>query len=195
MKKILLFLSTGFESLEAAPFIDVFGWNSVVGSKDISLVTCGFHHEILATWNLKIIPEINLSEEEIDINNFEGIIIPGGFGKANFFKDIKNPIFNTILHYFNEKNKYIIGICTGALAIGEAGLLKNIPATTYLLDNNRYFNQLEKYLAIPLRKEIVIYNNIITSSAPKTSIDVAFLILEKLTSEKNMKKVKNEMGF
>ena len=61
--------------------------------------------------------------------------------------------------------------------------------------NNRYFNQLEKYGAIPIREEIVIDKNIITCSAPKNAIEVGFLLLSLLSDEENMKKVKYNMGF
>ena len=42
MKKIFLLISQGTEILEVAPFIDIFGWNSIVGKKNIILKTGGF---------------------------------------------------------------------------------------------------------------------------------------------------------
>ncbi|HDR6790810.1 TPA: DJ-1 family protein, partial [Bacillus thuringiensis] len=42
---------------------------------------------------------------------------------------------------------------------------------------------------------IVQDGNIITSSNPGTAFDVAFLLLEKLTSKKNAEHVKDLMGF
>lgn len=195
MRKILLLLSNGFEALEAAPFTDIFGWNKIIGSKDITLISGGFHNSLNTTFNLKVLPEINLNFEEISLEDFEAIIIPGGFGRAGFFQDIKTDKFKSLIKNFYIKEKYIVGICTGTFALGEANILNNIPATTYLFENKRYFNQLISYGAIPIEKEIVIHNKIITTSAPKTSIDIAFKLLELLTSTENMLKVKKEMGF
>jgi 4-methyl-5(b-hydroxyethyl)-thiazole monophosphate biosynthesis len=33
MKKVLLFLTKGFETYEASVFIDIFGWNLIEGDK------------------------------------------------------------------------------------------------------------------------------------------------------------------
>lgn len=195
MKKILIFVSNGFESLELSPFIDVFGWNNIIGNKKIFSQICALHEQLNATWNLKIIPEINLKKDSIVLEEFDALIIPGGFGKAGFFNDIQSPELKSLLNHFIMSNKIVIGICTGALALGINGFLKNIPATTYLLDNDRYFNQLEKYGAIPVREDIVISKNIITSSGPSTSIDLAFYLLKCLTDEKNVLLVKKNMGF
>ena len=195
MKKILIFVSNGFESLELSPFIDVFGWNNIVGNKKIFPTICSIHDEVQATWNLKIISEINLTTTSINFDEFQALIIPGGFGKAGFFNDIQSEILKSLLNHFILNKKIIIGVCTGALAIGIHGFLKNIPATTYLLDNQRYFNQLEKYGAIPILKEIVISDNIITSSGPNTAIELAFYLLEILTNKENCIFVKKNMGF
>lgn len=195
MYRILLIISEGAEILEVAPFIDIFGWNSIVGKKNITLITAGFHNTISNTWNTKILAEINLEKEEIDISTFDALIIPGGFGFKGFFNDMKNIKFKNIIQNFVRKNKIVVGICTGVIALGEAGVLTNIKATTYLYDNNRYFNQLSKYGAIPIREEIVISDNIITCSAPKNAIEVAFYLLSHFTGEENMKKVKYNMGF
>ena len=62
MRKVLLLLSEGFEALEASAFIDVFGWNSTIGSKDIKLVTSSIQTPIKATWNLEVHTEILLKE-------------------------------------------------------------------------------------------------------------------------------------
>lgn len=195
MKKILIFVSNGFESLELSPFIDVFGWNNIVGNKKVFPTICAIHDEVYATWNLKIIPEVNLSSVSLDLDEYDSLIIPGGFGKAGYFNDIQSEILKSLLNHFILNKKIVIGICTGALAIGIHGFLKDISATTYLLDNKRYFKQLEKYGANSLEQDIVISNNIITSSGPSTAIQVAFYLLETLTDRANCIVVKKNMGF
>ena len=195
MKNILLLLSQGVEIFEFSPFVDVFGWNMVVGKKDTLVTTCSFHDIINCTWNIKILPEINLKNVRLNLEIYDVLIIPGGFGKAGFFEDMKLKEFQEIIQFFHERNKIILGVCTGVIPLGEAGILKNKKATTYLLDNDRYFKQLITYKAIPIREEIVLDGNIITSSAPKNALETAFILLEKLTSEENMKIVKKNMGF
>ncbi len=198
MKKILIFLSNGVEILEVAPFIDIFGWNSVVGDKKnlIKIETFSLRENIECTWILKIKPQIVISkEEDIDIDQYEALIIPGGFGMSGFFIDGKNLKIQNIIKKFVEKKKIVIGICTGAILLGEAGVLKNKKATTYFLDNERYFKQLKKFEAIPLKEIIVRDENIFTTANPKSALEMAFILLEILTDEKNMNLIKLNMGY
>ena len=142
MKNILLLISQGVEILEVSPFIDVFGWNMIVGKKDTFLTTCSFHDIINCTWNIKILPEVNLKDTKLNLEIYDTLVIPGGFGKAGFFNDMKTTEFQNIIKYFHSQDKIILGVCTGVIALGESGILKNRKATTYLLDNDRYFRQL-----------------------------------------------------
>lgn len=195
MKKILILISQGVEILEVSPFIDIFGWNMVVGKKNTTTTTTSIHDIIYCTWNLKIFPQLNLKKESIDLEEYDALVIPGGFGKAGFFNDMKNSIFKNVIQHFNEKNKIIVGVCTGVIPLGEAGILKGRKATTYLLDNERYFSQLEKYDAIPIREEIVEDKNLITCSGPKNALETAFLLLEKFSDKENCNIVKKNMCF
>lgn len=195
MKKILILISQGVEILEVSPFIDIFGWNMVVGKKNTTTTTTSIHDIIYCTWNLKIFPQLNLKKENIDLEEYDALVIPGGFGKAGFFNDMKDSIFKNVIQHFNEKNKIIVGVCTGVIPLGEAGILKGRKATTYLLDNERYFSQLEKYGAIPVREEIVEDENLITCSGPKNALETAFLLLEKFSDKENCNIVKKNMCF
>ena len=195
MKKILILISQGVEILEVSPFIDIFGWNMVVGKKNTITTTTSIHDIIYCTWNLKIFPQLNLKKENIDLEEYDALVIPGGFGKAGFFNDMKDSIFKNIIQHFNEKNKIIVGVCTGVIPLGEAGILKGRKATTYLLDNERYFSQLEKYGAIPISEEIVEDENLITCSGPKNALETAFLLLEKFSDKENCNIVKKNMCF
>ena len=46
-----------------------------------------------------------------------------------------------------------------------------------------------------INQPIVIDQNIITSWNPSTAMEVAFLLLEKLTNKENKEKVKELMGY
>ena len=197
MKSILVFLASGVEILEVSPFIDVFGWNSVVGDKEnpIKLETASFGKDIRCTWSLGLKTEIDLLVDEIDIDRYDALVIPGGFGMAGFFKDGKNPKIQDIIQKFYKKNKIIVGICTGAILLGEASVLQNKKATTYFLDNERYFSQLKKFGAIPIKDTIVRDENIFTTANPESALRMAFILLEILTDKKNCDLVKENMGY
>jgi 4-methyl-5(b-hydroxyethyl)-thiazole monophosphate biosynthesis len=46
-----------------------------------------------------------------------------------------------------------------------------------------------------LDQQIVKDGRIITSTSPATAVDVAFALLEELTSRENMREIKRRMGF
>ena len=137
----------------------------------------------------KIITEDNVE----DFFDYDVIVIPGGFGKANFFKEKDNKIFKKLIKYFSENNKIIIAICSAVINLLETTYIKNKRLTTYLLDNKRYFNQLKNYNIIPVEEEIVIDENLLTCSGPGNALELAFKLLEKLTSKENLKTVKENM--
>jgi len=193
MKKILILLSNGFELLEAAAFIDVLGWANIFGNEKIEIVTAGAHAKLNCTFGFQIIPDTQITD--LNIDNFDALAIPGGFEKAGFYEDGFSEAFLNIIRYFDEKKKPIASICVGALLLGKSGILINRRATTYRLLEGKRRKQLAEMGAKVIDKSVVKDNNIITSTSPATATEVAFALLEKLTTKKNVEKIKEMMGF
>ena len=197
MKKIAIFLFEGAELFEIASFTDIFGWNNIVGLKefrDIKVETISYKESIKCTWGGELKVEKILTEDNVeDFFDYDVIVIPGGFGKANFFKDNDNEIFKKLIKYFSENNKIIVAICSAVINLLETTYIKDKKVTTYLLDNKRYFNQLKNYNIIPVEEEIVIDNNLFTCSGPGNALELSFRVLEKLTSKENVKIIQNNM--
>ena len=197
MKKIAIFLFEGAELFEIASFTDIFGWNNVVGLKefrDIKVETISYKESIKCTWGGELKVEKIITEDNVeDFFDYDVIVIPGGFGKANFFKDKNNKIFKKLIKYFSENNKIIVAICSAVINLLETTYIKDKKVTTYLLDNKRYFNQLKNYNIIPVEEEIVIDNNLFTCSGPGNALELSFRVLEKLTSKENLKIIQNNM--
>ncbi|MBS5185841.1 MAG: DJ-1/PfpI family protein [Fusobacterium nucleatum] len=197
MKKIAIFLFEGAELFEIASFTDMFGWNNVVGLKefrDIKVETISYKESIKCTWGGELRAEKIITEDNVeDFFDYDVIVIPGGFGKANFFKDNDNEIFKKLIKYFSENNKIIVAICSAVINLLETTYIKDKKVTTYLLDNKRYFNQLKNYNIIPVEEEIVEDNNLFTCSGPGNALDLSFRVLEKLTSNENVNIIKDNM--
>ena len=197
MKRIAIFLFEGAELFEIASFTDVFGWNNVVGLKefrDIKVETISYKESIKCTWGGELKVEKIITENNIEnFYEYDGLVIPGGFGKANFFKDNDNKIFKKLIKYFSENNKIIVAICSAVINLLETTYIKDKKVTTYLLDNKRYFNQLKNYNIIPVEEEIIIDDNLLTCSGPGNALELAFKLLEKLTSKENLMIVKENM--
>lgn len=193
MKKVLLLLANGFEAYEASVFTDVLGWSRAFGDIPVEVTTAGMRRKLKCTWNFTVIPEIRI--DEVKVKDYDALAIPGGFEKAGFYDDAYHEDFLKLIKAFNSEKKIIASVCVGALPIGKSGILKGRKATTYhLLDGIRR-KQLAEFGAEVLDQNIVLDANIITSSSPATALDVAFKLLEMLTSKKNTEKVKKWMGF
>ena len=197
MKKIVIFLFEGAELFEIASFTDVFGWNNVVGLKefrDIKVETISYKESIKCTWGGELRAEKIITEDNVeDFFDYDALIIPGGFGKANFFEGKNNKFFKKLIKYFSENNKIIVAICSAVINLLESTYIKDKKVTTYLLDNKRYFNQLKNYNIIPVEEEIVEDNNLFTCSGPGNALELSFRLLEKLTSNENVNIIKDNM--
>jgi 4-methyl-5(b-hydroxyethyl)-thiazole monophosphate biosynthesis len=192
-KRVLLFLAQGFEEYEASVFTDVLGWSRVYGLEPIDVITTGLRAEIKCTWNLIVKPEIEF--DKIKAGDFDALAIPGGFEKSGFYQDAYDERFLDLIREFDKEGKIIASICVAALPIGKSGVLKGRNATTYdLLDGLRR-KQLSDFGAKIQNERLVIDRNIITSTGPLTGLDVAFKLLEILTSEENVDLVKRYMRF
>jgi 4-methyl-5(b-hydroxyethyl)-thiazole monophosphate biosynthesis len=192
MKKVLLLLADGFEIYEASAFIDVIGWNLLEGDKSTQLFTCALKKEIKSTFNQRFIVDFTI--DQVNIEEYAALAIPGGFEEYGFYKDAYYPDFLDVIRKFENQQKTIASICTGALPVAESNILQNRNGTTYNLNPVRQ-NALRDKLVNVLNQPIVEDGNIITSWNPSTAMDVAFLLLEKLTSKENTNKVKRLMGF
>jgi 4-methyl-5(b-hydroxyethyl)-thiazole monophosphate biosynthesis len=192
-KKVLLFLAQGFEEYEASTFTDVIGWSRIYGTEPVDLITTGLRPEIKCTWNFIVRPEMKF--DKINVNDFDALAIPGGFEKAGFYEDAYDEKFLELIREFDKERKIIASICVAALPIGKSGVLRNRNATTYDLIEGLRRKQLADFGVHIQDERIVIDKNIITSTGPATGLDVAFKLLEMLTSKGNVDVIKKYMRF
>lgn len=193
MTKILLLLANGFEASEASVFTDVMGWNKWEGDGTTEVVTVGMHPLLQCTWNFQVTPEKQLSE--ISFEEFDALAIPGGFEEAGFYEDAFSQEFQEVIRYFDLHKKPIASICVASLMVAHSGVLKNRKATTYDQPTSERRNQLAQYGVNVINERIVCDDHFITSANPGTAFEVAFELLEMVTSKENTNRVKELMGF
>jgi protein deglycase len=193
VKKVLLLLANGFETYEASAFIDVMGWNLIDGDHTTRLYSCGLTREVKSSFDQKVVVDYLI--DEISVEEYDALAIPGGFEKCGFYQDAYDPVFLELIRRFHSHNKMIATICVAALALGKSGLLTGKPATTYNMDEGLRQKTLAGFGAQVINQPIVNENLLITSWNPATAMDVAFLLLETLTSPVNTNHIKKIMGF
>jgi len=194
MKKVCLLLPNGFEAVEASVFTDVFGWNQVEGDRSTELITVGTREKLKCTWNFTVIPEMLLGEAKAD--DFDALAIPGGFEQAGFYEDAFREDVLDFVRGFNSRGKFIASICVAALILGKSGVLKGRKGTTYNLKDRKRQIQLAGFgVNVIPDQPIVMDENVITSYNPSTAFEVAFKLLELLTSKENCSHIRRLMGF
>jgi len=67
--------------------------------------------------------------QRIDEKEYDGVVFIGGPGSQPYLTNNKEA--QNLAEKFAEANKIVAGICHGTLVLAYAGLLKDVPATTY----------------------------------------------------------------
>ena len=191
MKKVLILLANGVEPLELAAITDVLGWAHLVGNVPIQVENAGLHEKIETTFGLSIFPKFLISK--LDLSEFDALVIPGGFEPSGFYVDALSEEFLDAIRLFNDSERIVAGVCVSSICLGKAGILTGRKATTYHQLGGKRKAQLESTGALFTDFPVVIDKNIITSSGPGTAIEVAFSLLEMLTSRKNAEFVRQKM--
>jgi len=103
--------------------------------------------------------EANLSLDEVDANNYDLLILPGGKAPEKIRHEKKA---HEIARHFFDKNKPVAAICHGPQTLISAGLLKGRHATCY----KTVSEELKESGAIYEDKEVVVDGNLVTSRMP-----------------------------
>ncbi len=193
MKRVVLLLADGFEAYEAAAFTDVLGFASTFGDEEIEVVTVGLRPELRCTFGFRMVPELLLDDMHDD--EFDAVAVPGGFETAGFYTDAYSDEFLDVFRRFAAAGKPICAVCTGALPVARSGVLQGRRATTYHQLEGRRRKELGATGAQVVDESVVRDGSIVTSTSPATAVDVAFTLLEMLTSPDNVRTTRHMMGF
>lgn len=104
------------------------------------------------------------------------LCIPGGAGINALLLD------DEVVHWVGQqasRARWITSVCTGALLLGVAGLLKGRRATTHW----RYHDLLSSFDAIPVRERVVQDGNLITGGGVTAGIDFALAVVTALRGQ------------
>ena len=116
----------------------------------------------------KFKPDLRL--ENINANNFAGIVLIGGNGAKDYKNNSK---LHKILNDFNKSNKIVAAICVAPVILAAAGLLNGKSATCFPEVKQDLMKPDIDYKDLP----VVAAKNIITANGPKASFEFAETIL------------------
>lgn len=102
------------------------------------------------------------------------IVVPGGPGAETAAKD---EAILTWLRAAHPSTRWTASVCTGALVLGAAGLLRGVRATTHA----RALDALREHGALVVQERYVLEGRLATSAGVTAGIDLALALAERLS--------------
>ncbi|MGN0153649.1 MAG: DJ-1 family glyoxalase III [Lachnospiraceae bacterium] len=181
MKKVYLFLATGFEEVEALTVVDILRRGGV----DCKTVSITGDYDVTSSHMVTI--RADLLFDETDLSDGEMLVMPGGIPGTPNLK--AHAGLDKLIRQYNEAGKYLAAVCAAPTIYGEKGLLEGKNATCYpgmedgLVGANK------------LTDSVVCDGQFITSRGMGTCIDFGLTLLAALTDSKNADEIGRKIVY
>jgi 4-methyl-5(b-hydroxyethyl)-thiazole monophosphate biosynthesis len=177
--KVFIFLTDGFEEIEAISPIDILRRAGI----DVASVSITQKRQVKGSHG--IIIEADTLLEECDFSKGEMLIIPGGPGTGSFNQH--KEFIGLLTDYFKNE-KWIASICAAPTILGNLGLLKGKKAICYPGMESDL-----KDASVEYNAKVVVDGKLITSKGPGTAIEFSLKIVECLIGNEAVSTLKNNM--
>ena len=139
---------------------------------------------VVCDTGLTLTPTTTLS----DCPKLDVICIPGGPGQIDLMED------DDVIEFVRRQGqqaRYVTSVCTGALVLGAAGLLRGYKAATHWasMDNLAHFG------AEAVKTRVCIDRNRITGGGVTAGIDFGLVLASKLTDTATAEKIQLYMEY
>jgi len=124
-----------------------------------------------------------------EISSVEILIVPGGLPAITMAR-AGDPLIDWIAK-IHPKTEWTISVCTGALMLGAAGILKDVPATTHWYSHS----ELKDYGAIPTDERVVEFGKIITAAGVSAGIDMSLTLAMRLFGQEFAETMQLDMEY
>ncbi len=166
MKRIAIFLGTGYEEIEALTVTDLCRRAGI----EISMVSIG--EEKKATGSHGITVEMDQLFEEVDFESLDMIVLPGGMpGTRNL--EAHEGLMKQV-DAFCKAGKYVAAICAAPSILGHRGIVNGRKACCY----PGFEKELEG--AEVCYESVCVSDNVITSRGMGCAIDFSLAIISAL---------------
>lgn len=181
MKKVMVLVAEGFEEGETLETVDVLR-RCGIDCDSVGLV----QKQCTGCNGITVLTDYVL--EEVDSNQYDMVVLPGGMPGAEHLKNDQRVL--EIVRRFDAEKKYVCAICAAPMVLAEAGISSGRTLTSYPADKYRALFEDANYID----DQIVVYDdNLITSRGPATVLTFAYALAEVLGG--NTKVVKERMLY
>ena len=162
MAKVAVLMAEGYEEGETLTIVDL------LRRAEIECHTFSFGEEFVKGMHNMYIKADKVFSDEV--KNYDMLVLPGGRpGGANLKN---NPEVISMVHYFNEHDKYLAAMCSGTIVLSDAKVIDGKKVTGYT-------GYAEKLNGGQFMNDVVVFDrNIVTSQGPATPYPFAFKIIE-----------------
>lgn len=175
-RRVAVLLFDDVEVLDFAGPFEVFGVaRTDAGVFAFEVFTVALERRLVVARNdLCILPHVSTA----DAGRIDVLVIPGGFGTR---REMRNDAMLNVVRELSVSAELTLSVCTGALVLGAAGLLRGLAATTHYgaLDELR---ALDCALVLPDAR-IVDNGHVITSAGVSAGIDAALHVVSRLIGD------------
>ncbi|MBP8849771.1 MAG: DJ-1/PfpI family protein [Breznakibacter sp.] len=179
--RAFVFLCDGFEEIEAITPIDILRRGGV----EVTTISVNNTLKAIGAHNITVECDANLSQ--IDLNNGDIYILPGGPGHKAL---AQNEIITNQLLKANQENKLIAAICASPSILGKLGLLVGKKACCFT-----GFEEQLSCKTIVMNEPTVTDGNIITSRGAGTAFSFGIAIINKVFGADKGKKLEDQMIY
>ncbi|WP_368248035.1 DJ-1 family glyoxalase III [Clostridium perfringens] len=180
MKKVLVFLAEGFETIEALSVVDV------CNRAKVTCHACSLteNRTVNSAHGTMVLCDKLISDN--DLETYDAIVLPGGMPGSTNLRD--NEKVQSLIKKYNKENKIVAAICAAPISLAKAGVIEGKKVTSYPgfkeeLGNVSYVEE----------DTVVVDGNIITSRGPATALVFGLEILKKLGYEKEAEEIREGM--
>lgn len=139
---------------------------------------------VKAVGGLALLPDTTLA----DCPQLDLVCVPGGPGMTDLILD------EEVLAFLRKQAagaRYITSVCTGALVLGAAGLLRGRRAATHWMA----MDMLATLGAVPVSDRIVVDGNLITGGGVTAGIDFGLRVAAEIAGEEVAKQIQLQIEY
>lgn len=191
--KVAVLVFPGVEELDFVGFLEVLAVaNRVMGREEFETTLISFEPgPVECSGGLKVLSSTSSFR---GLKRADIVFVPGGGAGRGTGVDLllQNETFLKLLRDLYTEGKLVWSVCTGALVLGGAGLLKGRNATTH----HTYLKQLRKYGARPQEsRRVVVDGRIATGGGISSSLDMGLELVRQNTGQRIALQVGKRMEY
>ena len=189
--KVAILIFPGVEELDFIGFLEALAVaNREKGERYFETQLVGTESgPITCSGGMKVMPDLSLA----NLGDHDLLFVPGGGASRATGVDrlMEDTALLDRLKKSYRDGKQIWSVCTGALLLGKAGLLKGKRASTH----HDYFEQIKSAGAKVTRKRIVTDGRVTTGGGISSSIDVGLALVAEELGKKAARGVQLRMEY